>query len=43
MQDLGYELRRISIPRTPVNKGKILRAEGALRSPGPYADDEDVD
>src|SRR5829696_2683358 len=22
MQDLGYELRRISIPRTPVNKGK---------------------
>jgi hypothetical protein len=26
-----------------VNKGKILRAQGALRSPGPYADDEDVD
>jgi hypothetical protein len=22
MQDLGYELPRISIPRTPVNKGK---------------------
>jgi hypothetical protein len=23
MQDLGYELPRIPIPRTPVNKGKI--------------------
>ena len=22
MQDLGYELPRITIPRTPVNKGK---------------------
>ena len=22
MQDLGYELPRIPIPRTPVNKGK---------------------
>jgi len=36
-------LLRIPIPRTPVNKGKILRVEGALRSPGPYAEDEDVD
>jgi hypothetical protein len=22
IQDLGYELRRMPIPRTPVNKGK---------------------
>jgi hypothetical protein len=25
MQDLGYELPRIPIPRTPVNKGKGVR------------------
>ena len=25
MQDLGYELPRITIPRTPVNKGKQKR------------------
>jgi hypothetical protein len=30
MQDLGYELQRIPLPRTPVNRGK---SKG--RSPGP--------
>jgi hypothetical protein len=33
MQDLGYELRRIPLPRTPVNKGEgylaaVRRADG---------------
>ena len=30
IQDLGYELPRIPIPRTRVNKGKRYRAEAAL-------------
>jgi hypothetical protein len=33
MQDLGYELPRILIPRTPVNKSK--RRAGATM-PGPF-------
>jgi hypothetical protein len=28
MQDPGYELRRIPLPRTPVNRGKKERAAG---------------
>jgi hypothetical protein len=34
MQDRGYELPRIPIPRTPVNKGrkKKERAEAAARA-----------
>ena len=35
MQDLGYELRRIHIPRTPVNKRKKKGPEG---SPAPSCD-----
>jgi hypothetical protein len=31
MQDLGYELPRIPIPRTPVNKG--MKRAGAVRPP----------
>jgi hypothetical protein len=30
MQDSGYELPRISIPRTPVNKGKNRRGRCPL-------------
>src|SRR5919107_529936 len=30
MQDLGYELRRIHIPRTPVNKPSYKRRRGDL-------------
>ena len=34
MQDLGYELPRILIPRTPVNRGKKKGVEAArLRPP----------
>jgi hypothetical protein len=29
MQDLGYELPRISIPRTTVNKGKNRKGRGS--------------
>ena len=33
MQDLGYELPRILIPRTPVNKGMKKREEAMSSSP----------
>src|SRR5215204_1214520 len=35
IQDLGYELPRIPIPRTPVNKGK-KKEEPGLRRPSPW-------
>ena len=31
MQDLGYELRRIHLPRTPVNK--VLQRAGVAKPP----------
>src|SRR5215211_9198779 len=33
MQDLGYELRRIHLPRTPVNKGKEKAGDPYFRTP----------
>jgi hypothetical protein len=36
MQDLGYELRGISIPRTRVNKGKNKGGD-CSRDPGPVS------
>ena len=32
MQDLGYEIPRIPIPRTPLNKGNKRRARVVLRA-----------
>jgi hypothetical protein len=37
MQNDGYGLRRIRLPRTSVNKG-IRKAEASLRSPGSVND-----